>query len=72
MASNDNNGLFGYIFRIINRDNYNVDLISSLEDGNNKLFLNIVMGKSDSIVQAIYPETAVNNWLKLKVKFDLI
>lgn len=72
LRPNDNNGLFGYVFRIINGENNNVDLISSLKDGNNTLYLNIVMGNSDSIVQAIYPETAVNNWLRLKVKFDLV
>ena len=68
---NSNVGLFGYIFRIINRDNDNVDLISSIRDGDEQLNLNIVLGKSDSIAQADYPETLINNWIKLKVKFDL-
>jgi len=68
---NRNAGLFGYIFRIINSENNNVDLISSIKDGTNQLNLNIIMGKSDSIVQAIYPETAINNWIRLRVKFNL-
>ncbi len=63
-------GLFGYIFRIVNEENHNVDLISSISDGEVKL--NIITGKNQSIIQAKYPDTSINSWIKIRVKFNLL
>ncbi len=64
-------GLFGYILRIINKDNNNVDLLSSITAGVLKPKLNVVFGNLDSIIQTDYPENALNNWVKLRVKINL-
>jgi DNA-binding SARP family transcriptional activator len=68
-----NIGLFGYILRIINKDNKNIDLLSSIGPGplENSLNFSLVIGSLDSIVQADYPPNAVNNWVKLKIKINL-
>ncbi len=66
-----NIGLFGYIVRIINSDNKNVDLLSSITFPNRGLNLSIVLGNLDSIVQTKYNETAINDWIKLRLKFNL-
>jgi two-component SAPR family response regulator len=64
-------GLFGYILRIINRDNNNIDLLSSISAGLEEPKLNIVVGNLDSIVQTEYPEKAINNWVRLRIKVNL-
>lgn len=62
------NGLFGYIFRIVNEENHNVDLISSIGSDIN---LNLVTGKNASIIKTDYSESSINNWVKIRIKFDL-
>jgi two-component SAPR family response regulator len=69
--ADSNIGLFGYIVRIINGDNVNVDLLSSITYPNRGLYLNVVLGKLDSIVQTKYPEIAIDSWIRLRLKFNL-
>lgn len=65
---NDYSGLFGYIFRVISRSNTNVDLLITPTPA---IFLNLVIGKSNSIVQVGSPNKAIDNWINLRVKFLL-
>ncbi len=58
--------IFGYVFRIINQDNINVDLISTPSP---YPILNMVIGKSNSLIPVDYPENAIDNWIKLRIKF---
>ena len=69
--SNSNNGLFGYVLRVVNRDNYNIDVLSSAKNGNRGFELNIVLGKLDSIVPIQFPKSSVEKWMQLKIKFNL-
>lgn len=62
------NTLFGYVFRIINQDNNNIDLLSTPTPD---IGLNLVIGNMDSIVRVIYPEYSINNWISLRFKFLL-
>jgi len=59
--------IFGYVFRIINEDNINVDLISTPNPSPN---LNVVIGKNNALIPVRYPKNAYNNWIKLRVKFN--
>jgi len=68
---NSNLGLFGYILRVINKDNKNVDLLSSITSDDVPPELNLIIGNKDSIVKAKYAESSIDNWIKLKIKFDL-
>ena len=63
-----NVGLFGYIFRIINKEDYNIDLLSTPTP---EIGLNIVLGKLNSIIPVIYSEENINNWIKLRIKLLL-
>ena len=65
---NSNQGMFGYVFRIIDEDNTNIDLLSTPTPVFN---LNIILGKSNTIVAVKYPENDINTWISLKVKFLL-
>lgn len=62
------NSLFGYVFRIISKENCNVDLLSTPSPD---IRLNLVIGKYNSIIPIKYPDNSINNWIKLKVKFLL-
>lgn len=64
---NSNSG-FGYIFRIISEEGNNVDLLSTPTP---RFGLNLVIGKSNSITSLKYPETEINNWVRLRIKFLL-
>jgi len=64
-------GLFGYIVRIVNKDNKNVDLLSSIAAGLEPPKLNLVIGNKDSIVTANYSKSSIDKWIRLKVKFNL-
>ncbi len=63
-----NRGLFGYIVRIINEENNNVDLLSTPTPNAN---LNVVIGNKNSILSVNYPEDAFKEWIKLRVKILL-
>lgn len=65
---NDYSGLFGYIFRVISKGNNNVDLLMTPTPA---IFLNLVIGKSNSIVQVGSPQNAIDNWVSLRIKFLL-
>lgn len=65
---NDYSGLFGYVFRVISQSNNNVDLLITPTPS---IFLNLVIGKSNSIVQVGSPNKAIDNWINLRVKFLL-
>lgn len=58
--------IFGYVFRIINQDNHNVDLLSTPSPD---IRLNIVIGKTNSIIPIYYPPNSINNWINLRIKF---
>ncbi len=62
------NSIFGYVFRIINLENYNVDLLSTPSPD---IRLNLVVGKNNSIIPVIYPENSMDNWISLRIKFLL-
>ncbi|NOR75327.1 MAG: hypothetical protein GQ525_09225, partial [Draconibacterium sp.] len=62
------NVFFGYVFRIVNSEDDNIDLISTPTPD---IGLNIVIGKSNSIIPVNYPLNAINNWIKLRVKLML-
>lgn len=73
LRPDSNTGLFGYIVRIINKDDKNVDLLSSIKPGmlENGLDFSLVVGSKGSIVQAKYPEDPLDVWMRLKIKIDL-
>jgi DNA-binding SARP family transcriptional activator len=62
------NSIFGYVFRVINIENNNVDLLSTPSPD---ISLNLVVGKSNSIIPVNYPTNSINNWINLRVKFLL-
>jgi two-component SAPR family response regulator len=62
------NSTFGYVFRIINSENHNVDVLST---PNPVLRLNIVAGKNNSYIPVTFPESSVGKWVKLRIKFLL-
>ena len=63
-----NEGFFGYIFRIINQEDCNIDLLSTPTPA---IGLNLVLGKSKEVVPIIFPQEAINNWYRLRIKFLL-
>ena len=65
---NDYSALFGYIFRIISLDNNNIDLLISPSPSIN---LNLIIGKTDSIIHIGSLNNALNSWVNLRVKFLL-
>ncbi len=65
---NDNSALFGYVFRVISKENNNVDLLITPTP---TIFLNLVIGKSNSIIQVGSPIKAIDSWINLRVKFLL-
>lgn len=65
---NDYSGLFGYIFRVISKENNNVDLLITPTPA---IFLNLVIGKNNSIIQVGSPNNAIASWINLRVKFLL-
>ncbi len=65
---NDNSGFFGYVFRVISQENYNIDLLITPTPS---IKLNLVIGKNDSIIQIDFPDNAIDNWASLRVKFLL-
>jgi two-component SAPR family response regulator len=62
------NATFGYVFRIINSENYNVDLLSTPSP---VLRLNVVAGKNNSYIPVEFPENLVGKWINLRIKFLL-
>lgn len=62
------NSLFGYVVRIINKENNNIDLLSTPTPNSQ---LNLVIGKNNSVVPTINPENTINNWINLRIKFSL-
>ncbi len=63
-----NDGFFGYIFRIVNKEDENIDLLSTPTP---TIGLNLVVGKSNSIIPVLYPESSVNKWIRLRIKLLL-
>jgi len=66
--SNSSSGLFGYVFRIINKEDKNIDLLSTPTP---YVSLNLVIGKSNVIIPTRYHLDWLNNWIKLRIKFIL-
>lgn len=62
------NSMFGYVFRIINSENHNVDLLSTPSP---VLRLNIVAGKNNSHKPVAFPEKLIGKWVNLRIKFLL-
>jgi two-component SAPR family response regulator len=63
----DYSRLFGYIFRVISKENNNVDLIISPTPA---IFLNLVIGKTNSFVKVGSPNMN-DSWTNLRIKFLL-
>ena len=61
-------GLFGYIFRIISTDNKNVDLVISPTPTRS---LNLIIGRTGSLVNLGLIDNAINGWVNFRVKFLL-
>jgi two-component SAPR family response regulator len=59
---------FGYVFRIIDEEGNNVDLLSTPTP---RFGLNLVIGKTNTIVALQYPKAGINNWFRLRIKFLL-
>ncbi|MCX6326905.1 MAG: hypothetical protein NT144_09715 [Bacteroidia bacterium] len=68
LKPNDYSGLFGYIFRIISRENNNIDLLIS---PNPTINLNLVIGRTDSVIHIGSINNALDGWINLRVKFLL-
>jgi len=68
LKPDDYSGLFGYIFRTISGDNNNIDLLITPTPTIN---LNLVVGKTNSIIQVGSPIKALDNWVNLRIKFLL-
>lgn len=68
LKPNDYSSLFGYIFRIISRENFNIDLLITPTPPVN---LNLVIGKSNSIIQVGSSMNAIDNWSNLRIKLLL-
>jgi len=68
IKSDSKDALFGYIFRIFNERNENIDLLifPFPEAG-----LRLVVGKTNTITDIPYSETYIDKWIKFKVKFML-
>ena len=64
----NNSGLFGYVFRIISLENKNIDLLISPTPSIN---LNLVIGRTDSIIHIGSISNALDGWVNLRVKFLL-
>ena len=66
--------LFGYILRIINDKNQNIDLIVSNNPTSNSTVrsLNIIIGTTKTVVPIINTALNKNKWIKLGLKFSLI
>ncbi|MCX6333330.1 MAG: hypothetical protein NT092_03400, partial [Bacteroidia bacterium] len=64
----NNSGLFGYVFRIISLDNNNIDLLISPTPSIN---LNLVIGRTDSIIHIGSISNALDGWVNLRIKFLL-
>lgn len=62
------NSLFGYVIRIINKENKNIDLLSTPTPYPQ---LDLVIGASNSIIPTINPESTINKWINLRIKFFL-
>lgn len=62
------NSTFGYVFRIINSENYNVDLLSTPSPN---LRLNVVAGKNNSYIPVSFPANLVGKWINLRIKLLL-
>ena len=62
------NSVYGYVFRAVNLENNNVDLLSTPSPERR---LNLVIGKSNSIVPINYPINSFDNWINLRIKFLL-
>lgn len=60
--------IFGYVFRIINKENFNVDLLSTPSSANN---LNLVIGKRDDVIPIETVSNILNRWINIRIKFLL-
>jgi len=68
---NSNVGLFGYIVRIVNSEDKNVDLVSTVQSSYSRLKYSVVSGHQDAIVQADFPKKYIGEWIPLKIKVNL-
>ncbi|MCF8273557.1 MAG: hypothetical protein K9I95_06970 [Flavobacteriaceae bacterium] len=70
---NEKGHLFGYILRIINKNDQNIDLIvsNSASPKGNVRRLNIVIGDTETVVPIDYLNFNNKNWIKLGLKFSL-
>lgn len=59
-------GLFGYVFRIIDSEGKNFDLVSTPAPQ-----LNLVLGNSNKVIPFSYADEMINNWMNLSIKFLL-
>lgn len=60
--------LFGYILRIVNQENINIDLLTTPDP---KLNLDLVIGKTNSILQVPSPDFSKKSWVNIRIKFLL-
>ena len=66
--------LFGYVLRVINDKNQNIDLIISNNATSNSTVrsLNIIIGTTKAVVPIVNTKFNKNKWIKLGLKFSLI
>ena len=60
--------IFGYVFRIVNQEDINVDLLSTPTPVGQ---LNLVIGNNNSVVPVGDATDFVNNWFNFRIKFFL-
>jgi len=68
ISPNSGLGFFGYVFRIIDKEDNNIDLLSTPTP---RIGLNLVIGESNSIIPVRYPLDWINKWVRLRIKFVL-
>lgn len=63
-----NNSVFGYVFRIISRDGYNIDLISTASPSAR---LNLIIGKTNTIIPIQISDNEMKKWISFRIKLFL-
>lgn len=61
---------YGYVFRVMDQNGWNVDLIKS-DVENNATGFHLVSGETDSVINIDFQNDLLKDWLRLRVKFFL-
>lgn len=61
---------YGYVFRVMDQDGWNIDFIKS-DAENNATEFHLVCGKTNSIVHIDFQNDLLKDWIRLRIKFFL-